>query len=55
MTDDSTPSVTERIADIETAVTDGVTGATARLDDASEEGRKPGGLTEHDQHTARCT
>jgi hypothetical protein len=42
MIDESTPSVTERIADMKTAVTDGVTEAATRLGDTIEEGRKPG-------------
>jgi hypothetical protein len=44
MTDDSTPSVTERIDNVKTVVTDGVTEATARLGDAIDEARKPGNV-----------
>lgn len=42
MTDDSTPPVTEQIADVKTAVSDGVSKTATRLGDTIEEGRKPG-------------
>lgn len=42
MTEDSSTTVTERIEDMKTAVTDGATEAAARIADAIDEGRKPG-------------
>jgi hypothetical protein len=42
MTDEQTPSISEQVSDIRTAVTDGVKFATTTIRDAIEEGRKPG-------------
>ena len=42
MTDDSTPSVTEQLANAKTAVTEGIEDVADRLGDAIDEGRKPG-------------
>jgi hypothetical protein len=42
MTDEQTPSISEQVSDIRTAVTDGVKFATTTIRGAIEEGRKPG-------------
>lgn len=43
MTDEITPSVTEQLSELKTAVVDGAKAAASTVNEAIEDGRKPGG------------